>query len=365
MFKRNIILIVIVLIVIGGLFGAKFWQINSAKESRRPPPPPTVLTTTVASESWQPALSTVGSIHASAGINISNELAGTVTIIHFKSGQAVKKGDLLIELNTSTDNAELKGLVASQTLAQLRFNRQVKLLSKKATSQSNHDESRAELDGAKAAVLAKKSIIDKKKIRAPFSGLIGIRQVNIGQYIDKGFSIAPLQSLSPVFIDFSLAERHFAEISLNQAIEISTQAYPNDIFVGKISAINPGIDQDTRSVKVRASYENTDHKLRAGMFTKINILVANKQTVLTLPDTAISYHTYGENVFVIATKDGKQIAQHRTIKTGKRQQGRVEILDGLQAGDIVVSEGQVKLRNNIPVTIKNNKLGMAATKDSQ
>jgi membrane fusion protein (multidrug efflux system) len=161
-----------------------------------------------------------------------------------------------------------------------------------------------------------------------------------------------------------LAERHFSSLSLNQAIEINAQAYPNTVFEGSISAINPGIDQDTRSVKVRATYANADQKLRAGMFAKINVLAADKQAVLTLPDTAISYHTYGDNVFAIVDKDGKKIAQQKTITTGKRQQGRVEILDGLKEGDIVVYEGQVKLRNNIPVTIKNQQEA-ALAKDSQ
>jgi len=351
LFKRNIIIILVILVIIGGLFGTKFLQINNAMQSRKAPPPATVTTTRVISETWQPSVPAIGSVTATEGIVLSNEFAGIVSAIHFKSGQAVNKGDLLIELDTSTDKAELKGLLASQKLAQLKYKRQVKLLKTKSTSKSNRDEALAILDQAIAAVSTKQSIINKKMIQAPFSGIIGIRNVDIGQYLDKGFSIAPLQSLAPVYADFTLAERHFSKLALGQTVNISVDAYPNQRFAGLVTAIDPGVEESTRAVRLRATINNSEKLLRPGMFTEIELLTTKPQPYLTLPDTAITYNTYGENVYIIIEKDGKNIAQHRTIKTGKKQQGRTAITEGLSLNDQVVNEGQVKLRNNIPVTI--------------
>lgn len=352
--KKIFILIALVLIIFGGLFGTKFLQINSAKSSRKPPPPPVVTTTQVIEEKWGRALHAVGTINPVFGVILSNEIAGIVSVLHVESGQDVSKGDVLFELDTSTDKAHLAGLVASQKLAQIKFNRQSKLLKRKSTSRSSYDQARAELDIAKAGVMAQQSIINKKLIRAPFSGKLGIRQISLGQYLDKGTQIAPLVSLSSTIVDFALAERYFAELKAGQTINLSVQAYPSDTFKGTIQAINPGLHADSRTIAVRATVPNPDEKLRAGMFADISIVTSAPQRILTLPETAILFNTYGETVYLVGDKDGQPTVQQRTIETGARQQGRIEVIKGLALGDSVVDEGHVKLRNGIKITIDNS-----------
>jgi len=353
--KKIGLLVLLILVIWGGLFGAKFWQIDKSMSSRKAPPPPTVTTTKVIQKKWKSSLSAVGDIKPVLGVILSNEVAGIVAKLHFVSGQSVKKGTLLLELNTAEDSAVLNGLIASEKLALIKFQRQVKLLEKKATSRSSHDEAHAELDVAKAAVVAQRSTLEKKRLRAPFDGDIGIRQVSLGQYIDKGHQIAPLVSLDATLVDFTLPERNFPALRVDQEVSIKVQAYPNEVFKGRIQAINPGLHQETRTIAVRAVIDNSDKKLRAGMFANIDIVTSNPIPVLTLLETAVSYNTYGESVFIVTANDGKNTVEQRTIKTGLRRNGRIEILDGLTLGDTVVNEGHVKLRNGIAITIADKK----------
>lgn len=349
--KKIGLLILLILLIFGGVFGSKFWQVDKAMSSRKAPPPSLVTTVKVTLESWEKNLSAVGDIKPVLGVILSNELAGIVTKLHFVSGQSVKKGHLLLELNTSTDQATLNGLVASEKLALIKFQRHVQLLKNKATSRSSHDEARAELDVAKAAVIAQKSTLEKKRLRAPFDGVIGIRQISLGQYIDKGHEIAPLVSLDATLVDFTLPEKNFAELSVGQNIEIKVQAYPNEVFKGQIQAINPGLHQETRTIAIRASIDNSDMKLRAGMFANINIITSKPLPVLSLLETAVSYNTYGENVFIVVEREGKTFAEQRSIKTGLHRNGRIEIRQGLSASDIVVNEGHVKLRDGVEISL--------------
>jgi len=352
--KKIILLVIVVLLIFGGLFGTKFLQIEKAQSSRKPPPPPVVTTTNVVEEQWESILSSVGTINPVLGVILSNEIAGIISALHVESGEFVNEGDLILELDTSTDRANLDGLMAAEKLALIKFKRQVKLLKNKATSRSSHDEARAELDIAKAAVISQKSIIDKKRIRAPFTGKMGIRQVSLGQYLDKGTQIAPLVSLSTTIADFAFPERHFAQLKVDQTVKIQVQAYPNEIFEGKIQAINPGLHQETRTIAVRAVLNNPDEKLRAGMFAEVNVITSEVSPVLTLPETTVLYSTYGENVYVVVNIDDKNIVEQRTIKTGEHRQGRVAIIDGLKLHDTVIDEGHVKLRNGLAITIANS-----------
>jgi membrane fusion protein (multidrug efflux system) len=351
--KKITLLIIFVLLLFGGLFGAKFLQINNAQSSRKPPPPPTVTSAKVIEQYWENTLSSVGTIKPVLGVIIRNERAGIVSALHVESGQNVNKGDLLFELDTSTDQAILKGLIAAEKLARIKFTRQAKLLKKKATSTSSRDQALAELDIAKAAVITQQSIIDKKKICAPFTGQVGIRQISLGQYLDKGTQIIPLVSLATTIVDFSFAERHFAQLQVAQPVKIQVEAYPSEIFSGQIQAINPGLHEDTRTLAVRAVIDNPDEKLRAGMFADISVNVSKPIAVLTLPETAVLYNSYGESVYIVNNKDNKTTAVQRTIETGERRQGRVVILNGLVLNDTVVDEGHVKLRNGMTVTVTN------------
>jgi len=349
--KKIVYLILFVALLFGGLFASKFLQIEQAIASRKAPPPPQVSIVKVTEQQWANHLSAVGDIKPQLGIIVSNEIAGIVSSIHFKSGQRVKKGDLLLELNTDTDQALLNGLLASEHLAKIQFKRQAQLLVKKVTSLSSHDEARALLDVAKTAVLAQKSIISKKRILAPFTGQMGIRQISLGQYLDKGHDIAPLVSLSSTLVDFSLAERYFSDVRVGQTVSVHVQAYPNQTFNGTVQAINPGLDQLTRTIGIRAIIDNPEGKLKPSMFADIKLTTSVPRPILTLPETAVTYNTYGENVFVVVHKDGKATVTQRNIKSGQHRQGHVEILDGLTLSDSVVNEGQVKLRNGMPITI--------------
>ncbi|MEY8204191.1 MAG: efflux RND transporter periplasmic adaptor subunit, partial [Bermanella sp.] len=349
--KKIVALIIFIAIIFGGLFGSKFFQINQAMSSRKAPPPPVVSTVKVAEQSWKNNLSAVGNINPERGIILSNEIAGLVSRIHFKSGQTVSKGEVLLELNSETDQAVLNGLLAREHLASIKFNRQVKLLANKATSLSSHDEARAVLDVAKTAVLAQQSRVSKKRICAPFDGIMGIRQVSLGQYLDKGQEIAPLVSLSSTLADFSLAERYISQLHIGQTVSVQVQAYPSQTFTGKVQAINPGFDQRTRTIAVRAVIANPQHKLKPGMFADIQLTTSQPSAVLTLPETAVSYNTYGDSVFVVVNGATNTTVVQRSIKSGRRQHGHVEVLQGLTVNDSVVNEGHIKLRNGMSITI--------------
>lgn len=351
MIKRIFIVLSLTLLIFGGLFGLKFYQIGQAISQMKPPSPAVVAAAAVTSEHWGGALTAVGSLTAVAGVDVSNEVAGKVKALHFESGQSVKKGQLLIELDADTDVAELQGLKAELEFAQVRFERSAKMIEKKYVSRSDYDQHKAMLDQASAAVQAKKTLIAKKSIRAPFSGELGIRQVDLGQYLAEGSGIVRLQALEPVYLDFSLPERYIAQLASQQNVIATVQAYPDKRFVGQITAISPAVERDTRSLKIRAEVPNRDRLLRPGMFAQVQIESGVTQPVLTLPDTAISYNPYGDSVFLIEqTGDGLTV-QNRQVVTGQRRQGRVEIVSGLREGDKVVSAGQIKLRNGMQVSI--------------
>lgn len=351
MIKRILLVFTLTLFIIGGLFGWKFYQDRQKQAKIQVSPPPVVAVTEVKWEQWQPYLTSVGSLVAVAGVDISNELAGKVTAIHFESGQSVKKNHLLLKLDTSTDEAELKGLQADELLAQVQMERSKQLLAKQFISQSAYDLSRAQLAQAQSAVTAKKSVIAKKHIRAPFNGKLGIRLVDLGQYLAEGSAIVLLQTLDPIYVDFTLPELHLADLALDQNLVLSVRAYPGKTFNGKISAISPAIDTGTRSIMIRATLSNPEQILRPGMFADVQVLSSQKKEVLTLPDTAITYNPYGESVFVVESGEQGPVVQRRQIETGESRAGRVQITKGLQAGERVVSAGQVKLRNDMPVRI--------------
>jgi membrane fusion protein (multidrug efflux system) len=285
---------------------------------------------------------------------VTTEVPGQVEKILFESGQRVAEGDVILQLDDSVDQADLEGLIAQLNLARLQFERARKLVKERSVSQSEYDQSRAQLDSAEATVASKRAVIAKKKIRAPFGGQLGIREVDVGEYLSPGARIVPLQALDPVHVDYTLPERHFDELVAGQTVRVEVQAYPERVFQGSISAINPGIDPGTRSVRLRATLDNPEQLLRPGMFAEVRTVLPARDDILTLPRTAVTYNPYGESVFVIVAQGDQQVVQNRRIKTGEVREGRVEIVDGLQAGELVVSAGQVKLRNGQPVTIDNS-----------
>jgi membrane fusion protein (multidrug efflux system) len=351
MLKRVFLALLLLALFLGTVFGLKYRQQQQAAGQHMAPPPAVVAVTTVREDDWRPQLNAVGSLVAAQGIEVSNEVAGVVSTIHFESGQAVRKGDALLDLDTTADRAELKGLQALRRLAQLKFQRAAKLLPERSMSQADYDEAKATLDGAEAAVDARQALIDKKRISAPFDGALGIRQVDPGQYLAEGSAIVSLQSLDPIYCDFTLPERHLGTLAAGQAVTVAVQAYPDETFEGRVSAFDPGVDVGTRSLRIRATLDNPGQRLRPGMFAEVRVLLPARAAVPTLPDTAISFNPYGDSVFVIEDGESGLTVQRRQVETGEVRDGRVQIRSGLQAGQRVVSAGQVKLRNGMAVSL--------------
>ena len=354
MMKRMVIVLLLLALVLGAMFGWKYVQMQQmAALASMPPPPASVATAEVQTEQWQPYLTAVGSLVASRGILVTTEVAGKVSAIHFESGQQVEAGTLLLQLDSSVDRAELQGLVAERRLAEQQYKRREELLDSKTISRSDVDEARLRVDNAKAQVAARQAIIGKMNITAPFAGWLGIRQVDLGEYLQPGAAIVPLQTLDPIYVDFSQPERYLDQISVGQSVEIAVRAFPDEVFTGQISAMNPGIDPGTRSLHIRATLDNPQSRLRPGMFAEVRTVLPQRPAVLTLPQTAITYNPYGDSVFVIQGSGTETSVQRRQVETGDVRNGRVEIVSGLQAGEQVVTVGQIKLRGDQPVVIDN------------
>ena len=352
MVTRVILVALFLAMVLGGIFS---WKQHTAQQMAAAqaagPPPAVIAAARVETESWQPYIQVVGSLEAVAGIEVTSEVGGQVSAINFNSGEWAKRGALLLELDSRTDQAQLKGLMAERTLAQLSFERVAKLVKEKSVSKSDYDEARASLDAAEARVTGQQALIEKKRIRAPFDGRLGIRRVDLGEYLSPGSAIVPLEQLDPMYADFTLPERDLARVGNDQSVEIRVQAYPEQVFSGQIIAIDPGVNSGTRSFRLRAQLANPDQLLRPGMFADIRVQLPQRDGVLTIPDTAISYAPYGDSVFVIEQSDSGHIVKRRQIETGGTRNGRISVLSGLVEGEQVVSAGHNKLRNGQAVKI--------------
>lgn len=353
MLLRSFVLILVLALVIGGLAWMKFSQIQAQIAQFSQPVPPTPVTAAIVTAgSWQPRLSAVGSVQAGQGVLVNNQVAGQVERILFESGDQVKTGQPLLQLDTAVDEADLVGLKASQALAQTQMTRNQQLLKTRAVSQGDYDETAARLEEITAQVQAKQALIEQKTIRAPFAGQLGIRQVNLGQFLEAGSAIVALEALDPVYVDFTLPERKLASLTVGQPVEVHVAAFPERAFTGTVQAISPTLDRATRNVQVRARVDNRDGLLRSGMFAKVAALLPVQERVLKLPRTAVMFNTYGDAVYAIETgADGKLTVQSRQIRTGAVRGQQVEVLEGLAEDDQVVSAGQQRLRNGLEVVI--------------
>ena len=354
MIKRFILVILVLAAVFGGIFFYKYQQMQKmAAQMEQPQPPATVASAGVQKEDWTPYLNAVGSLVASQGVDVTTEVPGQVSAIRFRSGQKVEAGEPILQLDDSVDRADLDGLVAERTLAEVQFERMERLYKQQSVSRSDYDEARAKLDAARARVTAKRAVIRKKAIRAPFTGHLGIRKVDLGEYLEPGTAVVGLQALDPIYVDYSLPEHHFARLHAEQAVDLTVRAHPGQRFEGRITAINPGVDPGTRNVRIRATVDNPEGLLRPGMFAQVRTVLPRREGILTVPRTAVTYNTYGDSVFVIEQKDGQKTVQRRQIRTGEVRAGRVEVVSGLAEGETVVSAGHQKLRNGQPVQIDN------------
>jgi membrane fusion protein, multidrug efflux system len=346
----------IFLILIKGL--QIFTMISAGKKMT--PPPETVTSAIVKEEDWAPMLSAVGSVTAVQGAVVSTELGGMVSEIGFQNGTLAKKGDLLVKLDASQEEALLRSAEAEVELARTDLERTRDLAAKKVVSSSELDAAESKFRRLTAVVDQMRSNIRKKAIVAPFDGQLGIRQVNIGQMINSGQPVVPLQSLDPVFADFALPQQYFSKLSQGLEIRVTTDAMPGRVFTGKLTAVNSMVDVATRNVMVQATLANPDHVLRPGMFAKVEVVLPEKERALVIPGSAISYAPFGDSVFVIEKKKdpktGKESQEIRQqfVRVGEARGDLVSITNGLKAGETVVGTGVFKLRNGMAVTINND-----------
>ena len=361
MLKRMIIMLALTGLVLGAVFGFQaFKSVMIAKfMATLSNPPQTVSTMTASSQEWRSQLEAVGSLRAVNGANLSGQVAGIVSAVHFESGADVKKGDLLLELQADDDKAKLDALKATASLARITFERDSNLVKTNAVSQQTVDTDKGNLRNAEALVAQQQALVDYKSIAAPFSGRLGIRQVDLGQYLAAGTTIVTLQQLDPIFVDFYLPQQALAQIKVGQDVTGKVDTYPNKTFVGKITAINSLVDTTTRNVQVRATLENHENLLLPGMFATIDIDTSAPQKFVTLPQTAIAYNSYGNIVYLVDEKGNddkgqpKLFARQTFVTTGAMRADQVAVLTGVKEGDVVVTAGQIKLRNGSPIIVNN------------
>lgn len=368
--RRMLTMLGVVLLIVLLLAGYKAFSIYQQIQQFSVPPPPISVAVASASERpWQNRLPTVGTLKALQGVNLSLEIAGTVKDLQFESGQKVKAGQPLLQLDSAVESALLETAQADLGLAQLDYGRGSQLVGSQAISKGEFDRLSAQLQKNKATVNQLKAALAKKRILAPFSGTIGIRQVDVGDYLASGTVIATLQDLSSLYVDFYIPEQSVPKIALGQPVQISVSAYPGEQVEGSVSAINPKVEDSTRNVLVRATLANPGGKLLPGMFANLQVLLPNPQPKVVVPESAITYTLYGNSLYVVAHKkaaDGSDekdpqgqpvlIAERRYVETGERRDGLVLINKGVTNGEQVVSAGQIKLNNGAHIAISPDKL---------
>jgi membrane fusion protein (multidrug efflux system) len=311
-------------------------------------------------ESWLMERKYYGGLRAAQGVNVTTELSAMVTNIYFKSGDLVKKGDVLVQLNASSDIALLRSLEANTALAKITLDRDTAQYAIKAISKATLDADRANYKSLKAQTEQQAAIVEKKTIRAPFSGKLGISAINPGQYLNTGDTIVPLQDLSTIYADFYVPQQQLIELKIDQAVTLTLDVFPNRSFTGKITTINPVIDSNSRNVQVEATLSNPEEELVPGMFATITVKTGSPQQYITLPKTAISFNSFGNVVFTIEKKGkdkkGKAIltVQQRFVTTGESRGDQIAVLEGVKVGDNIVTSGQLKLKNGARVTINNS-----------
>lgn len=369
--KRMIIMLVLAGLVFGGVFGMQWFgkrMMNQAIDSM-PVPPVTVSTGVAKTMTWDNTLEAIGTLVPVNGTDVTTEAGGIVMQIHFESGARVKKGAPLVTLDAATERGEYARLQAQAKLAELNRARREKLFGLEAISKSDYDAAVSEAGAAKAAAQAQAARLAQKEIRAPFDGVLGIRQINVGQYLEPGTAIVSLQTLDPIFVDFSLPEQYLSVAKAGLQVTVKVDAYPDGAFAGEVIAVEPRIDQATRNFTLRARLPNPELKLRGGQFGRVVLDLPGQQTVVTVPRTAVNYSSYGASVFVVKKKADAtappaeampgappsadlEVIQ-RFIRTGEGRGDFVAVTEGLKVGEQVATSGLLKLRNQQPVLVDN------------
>jgi membrane fusion protein (multidrug efflux system) len=358
--KSVVLAIGLLLAICVFVFGTKFLQIGKMMSMPRTMPPTTVTSASVKEEDWAPRLTAVGSVSAVQGAVVSTELAGVVSEINFENGAEAKKGEVLMKLDASQEEALLRSAEADAQLAKTDLERARDLAMKKVVSGAEFDSAQSKFTRMNAVVDQMRSNIAKKSIIAPFDGQLGIRQVNVGQMINAGQQVVALTALDPVYVDFALPEQYLSKLAKDLEVTVRADAFPGRQFKGKLTAINSMVDPVTRNIPLQATLENPDRALHPGMFAKVEVALAETKKTIVIPGSAVSYAPYGDSVFVIEKhkdpktgKDSEAIRQ-QFVRVGEARGDFVAVTQGLKAGQTVVSTGVFKLRNGMAVTVNND-----------
>jgi membrane fusion protein (multidrug efflux system) len=367
MIKRFLIALIIIGALLGGLayFKLVFMpQMIKGFLSSQVPPPATITAEPAKTEEWVERLPAIGTLIASQGVEIASQVAGIVTGLGFESGQDVPVGSKLVQLDISVEQADLASAQAILKEADVSFKRQADLLVKAVASEANVDTARAKRDSAEAALNRIKALIAQKAILSPFAGRLGIRHVELGQYISPGLAMVSLQALDPIWVDFPMPEQNVGKLAVGQVVDLTVDAFPGHVFAGTITSLDARVSQETRTLLVRGALPNPDRTLLPGMFANVAVLSGAPQKVISLPRTAVTYSLYGDSVYVLKPLEGQPApakpedtvyaVERRFVKSGQVRQDRVAITSGIKAGEQVVTTGQVKLFNGSHVKVDNS-----------
>lgn len=359
--KRMFFAVLGLVIVFGGIFGYNWFVAYQTEQffAGQSAPVQTVTATRAEASTWQPRISSVGNLSAVSGSDLASEIAGKVIEVAVADGAEVERGEVLVRLDSVGLQYALRGAQAETRLAEIELERQQRLRRQQANSEADVDRAESELAQARAEVGQIQAELDKKTIRAPFAGRIGIVEVDVGQFVDTGTPIVTLQTLDPVLVDFTVPQRDLGRIEVGRPMVARADAWPGREFPGEVTAISPKVERRTRSVDVRAQMSNPDLVLRPGMFVDVKVLLPQQEDVITLPQTAVSYNPYGDSVFLVhesETDAGETelTVERKFVQTGATRGDQIAIVEGVEVGDRVVTSGQLKLRNGSRVKIDNS-----------
>ncbi len=356
MIRRYLVMLLATGAVLGAIFGWKFWSGMQAQQAMASMtmPPVTVSTTVAREEDWQPTIPAIGSLRALQGVDVTAQLDGQITELHFESGETVKAGDLLVRQYTADDQARLDGVRAERELAEANLKRAEELIAENLISDLDYDIRRTELQRARAAEANLQLIIEQKTIRAPFAGRLGIRRVDLGQYVEPGDTIVRLESFDQIRAEFPVPQRVLSQLEVGQPIIVNNDAWPGQDFVGKVTAIEPQVARDTRTIRLQGVIDNPDGRLLPGMFVEVTIALPRRDKVVTVPQSAVTYSPYGDSVFVVNDDGDTPSVTNTFVLPGATRGDQVAIEQGLAAGAVVVTAGQQKLRSGSRVRIDNS-----------
>lgn len=358
MILRFIIAIVGFVLVVLSLGAIKVAQINELKSQPHTMPASSVTSIEAKTAVWNPTINSIATLAPVQGVTLGADAEGTITKIAVENGALVKAGDVLVELDTSVESAQLAAAEARLAIAKLDSGRARELREKGTNSQAELDAATAQLKQTEADTASLRAVMAKKVVRAPFDGRVGIRLVNLGQYVARGAALMPLQRLDPIFVNFNVPQRQLPQLSVGQKVEVRVDAYPGRVFDGTLSAINPAVDAASRNVSVQATAANPDEVLRVGMFARVEVQLPAAAPTVVLPATAIAYASYGNSVFIIEKMKGHDGAEYlgvrqQFVKLGATRGDQIAVLEGVKPGEVVATAGVFKLRNGLPVQVNN------------